>query len=145
MRLDRDRTTVLLIVGSFLAIALLTSIPATADEAQSGTVENLVYVLTHRFQDRETGTTTTLVPVGATVTWAFLSGSHTVTHGTGPQSAALVTPGFDSEVTAGNSADPPYFQVTFDAPGVYPYFCRVQPDMTGTVIVPDPLEPRSPL
>lgn len=84
MRLDRDRKTVLLAVSSFLAIALLSSLPAAADEAGNGSVDNLVYVLTHKFQDRETETTTTFVALGATVTWAFLGGSHTVTHGTGP-------------------------------------------------------------
>jgi plastocyanin len=64
------------------------------------------------------------VAVGATVTWENIDGDddHTVTSTDGA---------FDSGVFASGSD----FEHTFDAPGTYPYFCVIHPEMEGTVTV----------
>jgi plastocyanin len=64
------------------------------------------------------------VAVGARVTWENVDGDddHTVTATDGT---------FNSGVLAAGSA----FEYTFDAPGTYPYFCAIHPEMEGTVTV----------
>jgi plastocyanin len=64
------------------------------------------------------------VAVGATVTWENIDGDddHTVTSTEGA---------FDSGVLSAGSA----FEHTFDAPGTYPYFCAIHPEMEGTITV----------
>lgn len=64
------------------------------------------------------------VAVGATVTWENIDGDddHTVTADDGA---------FDSGVLAAGSA----FEHTFDAPGTYPYFCAIHPEMEGAITV----------
>ena len=64
------------------------------------------------------------VAVGATVTWENIDGDddHTVTANDGA---------FNSGVMAAGTA----FDHTFEAPGSYPYFCAIHPEMVGTVTV----------
>ncbi len=64
------------------------------------------------------------VAVGATVTWENVDGDddHTVTSSDGV---------FNSGVLSAGSA----FEYTFDAPGSYPYFCAIHPEMEGTITV----------
>jgi plastocyanin len=64
------------------------------------------------------------VAVGATVTWENIDGDddHTVTSNDGA---------FNSGVLPAGSA----FEHTFDAPGAYPYFCAIHPEMEGTITV----------
>jgi plastocyanin len=57
------------------------------------------------------------IAVGDTVSWAGITGLHTVTANNGE---------FDSDRD---------FAFTFQQPGSYPYFCRVHPGMNGTVTV----------
>jgi len=66
------------------------------------------------------------VAVGDTVTWANNdSVPHTAT------SASGVTPAFDTNnIQPGTSAS-----VTFNQAGTFSYFCKIHPNMTGTVIV----------
>jgi plastocyanin len=68
------------------------------------------------------------VSVGDVVRWTFAGDPHSVTSG---------APGapdgrFDSGIT-----DPGgLFQVTFDTPGTFPYFCQIHPEeMHGTIVV----------
>ena len=64
------------------------------------------------------------VAVGATVTWENIDGDddHTVTSTDGA---------FNSGVLPAGSA----FEYSFDAPGAYPYFCAIHPEMEGTITV----------
>ncbi len=64
------------------------------------------------------------VAVGTTVTWENIDGDddHTVTATDGT---------FNSGVLPAGSA----FEHSFDAPGTYPYFCAIHPEMEGTVTV----------
>ena len=63
------------------------------------------------------------VAVGATVTWENIDGDddHTVTSTDGA---------FNSGVLPAGSA----FEHAFAAPGTYPYFCAIHPEMQGTIV-----------
>ena len=64
------------------------------------------------------------VAVGATVTWENIDGDdeHTVTSSDGAFNSGVFAPGTD-------------FEHTFDAPGTFPYFCAIHPEMEGTITV----------
>ena len=64
------------------------------------------------------------VAVGATVTWENIDGDddHTVTADDGT---------FNSGVMPAGTA----FDHTFEAPGTFPYFCAIHPEMVGTITV----------
>ncbi len=63
------------------------------------------------------------VPVGTTVRWTNADGTlHTVTSSTG----AFASEGLDQGGV---------FSHTFSAPGSFPYYCKLHPSMTGTIIV----------
>jgi plastocyanin len=64
------------------------------------------------------------VAVGATVTWENIDGDddHTVTSTDGAFNSGVFAPGSD-------------FEHTFDAPGTFPYFCAIHPEMEGTITV----------
>ncbi len=64
------------------------------------------------------------VAVGAVVTWENIDGDddHTVTADDGA---------FNSGVMPVGTA----FEHSFDAPGTYPYFCAIHPEMVGTITV----------
>ena len=64
------------------------------------------------------------VAVGASVTWENIDGDddHTVTADDGA---------FNSGVMPVGSA----FEHTFEAPGIFPYFCAIHPEMVGTITV----------
>jgi plastocyanin len=64
------------------------------------------------------------VAVGATVTWENIDGDddHTVTSSDGVFNSGVLSAGSD-------------FEYSFDAPGTYPYFCAIHPEMEGTITV----------
>jgi plastocyanin len=63
------------------------------------------------------------VPVGTTVTWTSRDDEpHTVTS----TENVFTSPGLDADET---------FTYTFSTPGTYAYFCKLHPNMTGTIIV----------
>jgi len=68
------------------------------------------------------------VLVGDTVSWINNdSAAHTVTSGTFPDASGL----FDSGIfMAGDT-----FDFTFDAPGIFPYYCVIHPWMAGEIVV----------
>ena len=75
---------------------------------------------------------TAKIQVGQAILWRWISGSHTVTNGTGssdPQVGSL----FDTPSTS----LAPQFQFTFNSPGTVPFFCRPHElsDMKGVVVV----------
>ncbi len=66
---------------------------------------------------------TLTVPVGTTVTWTNTDGTiHTVTSAT----KVFTSDGLDQ----GGA-----FSYTFKTPGSYTYFCKLHPQMTGTIVV----------
>ncbi len=79
------------------------------------------------FVDAESGGNTTVIKAGQSVTWAWASGSHSITSG----ACCTADGAWDSGVMSPGS-----FTRTFPFPGSYPYFCSVHGSMmTGTVIV----------
>ena len=95
-----------------------------------------VNVISFRFDaDGNAGTQvdTVKIAVGESVKWQIVSGSHTVTSGTGtgdPQAGALFDQGVNSVQTS--------FTFVFDNAGLFPYFCRPHVDgfnMKGFVLV----------
>jgi len=68
------------------------------------------------------------IKAGTTVTWTNRDAAiHTVTQGISPHPGGV----FDSGVLTRDQS----WSYTFTAPGNYPYFCLVHPDMTATVMV----------
>ena len=70
--------------------------------------------------------------VGQAIQWHWISGSHTITNGTGsldPQAGSL----FDTPSTS----LAPDFQFTFNSTGTFPFFCRTHEgfNMKGVVVV----------
>ncbi len=65
------------------------------------------------------------IAVGASVTW--------VNHDDVPHTATSkdVTPGFDSKALDTDDS----YSFKFTTPGVYHYYCKVHPHMTGTITV----------
>ncbi|HVM02258.1 MAG TPA: plastocyanin/azurin family copper-binding protein [Acidimicrobiales bacterium] len=80
---------------------------------------------------------TLTVDAGATVTWRQEdAGAHTVTSGTVEQGGAGVTAMPDDKFDSGEIATGDTFELTFDEPGTYPYFCEIHPaTMRGEVRV----------
>jgi plastocyanin len=70
------------------------------------------------------------VTPGTTITW--------INHDIAPHT---VTSGITGDDNVGETFDSPElqpgqdFNYTFNEPGIYPYFCRFHPNMTGRVIV----------
>lgn len=97
-----------------------------------------VLLLAGTFKDEKDGGTVTRIKAGSSVTWTWAVGTHSVT--SGAVSHALLPPAFDSGLQD-TAFDPitkepiTKFTVTFDKPGVYPYFCKPHTLMRGTVIV----------
>ncbi|MGQ0431638.1 MAG: cupredoxin domain-containing protein [Microthrixaceae bacterium] len=77
------------------------------------------------------------VEAGTAVTWEQTdAGAHTVTSGTVAQGAAGVTEEPDGTFDSGEIAQGDTFELTFDEPGTYPYFCAIHPaTMRGEVVV----------
>ena len=64
------------------------------------------------------------------------AGAHTVTSGTVEQGGAGVTAMPDDKFDSGEIATGDTFELTFDEPGTYPYFCEIHPaTMRGEVRV----------
>jgi plastocyanin len=115
--------TALLVAGALSALA-----------AASGAAVITVNVRNYSFTPA-----TVNIMVGDTIHWTDTQGSHTITNGTGssdPNAGSL----FDQTTNNGQS-----FNYTFNAPGVFPYFCRFHEslNMNGTVNVQavTPVEP----
>ncbi len=84
--------------------------------------ESLVFMQSNAFQPEELS-----ISAGTTVTWTNEDlDEHTVTAGTRESPSGL----FDETVPPGG-----VFSFTFEEPGTYEYFCRIQTGMDGTVIV----------
>lgn len=82
------------------------------------------------------------ITVGETVTWSNLDAdvTHTVTSGRpGDKGIPGVDEGRpdkpDGMFDASLDGDGSSFEFVFESPGMYPYFCRVHPVMTGTIVV----------
>ena len=87
------------------------------------------------FMDQMSGNSTTTISAGGTVTWTWVSGTHSTTSGTcsgGIYGGGCTSDGiWDSGINSGGS-----FTHTFPSAGTFPYFCRVHGAMMqGTVIV----------
>lgn len=100
------------------------------------TADVTVGVISFRFDaDNNAGTQidTAKISVGESVKWQLVSGSHTVTSGTGtsdPQAGALFDQGINSIQTS--------YTHQFNDAGLFPYFCRPHVDgfnMKGYVLV----------
>jgi plastocyanin len=85
---------------------------------------------------------TVTISRGATVTWQWMSGLHTVTSGAGDVadgkfcSLASGTPSPDSCESTSYAQMGGSYSHTFDTEGTYPYFCEVHgATMSGTVVV----------
>jgi plastocyanin len=79
------------------------------------------------FVDSESGSNTTTIRAGQSVTWAWAGGSHSITSGACCTASGM----WDSGVMSPGS-----FTRTFPSAGTYRYFCSVQKSMmTGTVVV----------
>lgn len=84
------------------------------------------------FMDQASGNSTTTIKAGGTVTWMWVSGTHSTTSGTCPPTGECTPDGnWDSGIGTGTT-----FQKTFPSPGTFLYFCRVHEGMmTGKVVV----------
>jgi plastocyanin len=84
------------------------------------------------FMDQASGNSTTTIKAGGTVTWMWVSGTHSTTSGTCPPTGECTPDGnWDSGIGTGTT-----FQKTFSSPGTFLYFCRVHEGMmTGKVVV----------
>jgi len=142
----------------FRTLALLALLPALPAYAQHSMQMNMDYVPSHgslesRYGpavtaladtvtvsgltfdsdgDPKTQVDSTFIEPGGTITWNWVSGSHTITSGTGsadPQAGALFNAPSNTSVRV--------FSVTFPNPGVYPYFCVFHEgfDMKGYIVV----------
>lgn len=115
---------------------VLVATPALAVVSQPA--DRGVLLLAGTFKDEKDEGTLTRVKAGSSVTWTWLVGTHTVT--AGAASSPLLPPAFES-----GTRDPTFdpltkepttkFTVTFDAPGLYPYYCKLHTFMRGTVVV----------
>lgn len=113
---------------------------ADVDTAVDAEVGAEVTVRNFEFSDEDTGTSVTHVEAGDTVRWTWRGGAHSVTHGVrGPGSEPVGPSAFDSDVrsTSYDEDGTPTttFEVTFDEPGAYEYFCKPHPQMEGLVLV----------
>ena len=123
---------------SLLLVALLT-IPACANEVAPGTVEMI--------GGRRFDPSTITIKAGESVTWVNVTDeSHTVTafdDRIPDEADYFASGGFESqeaateELTPGLLQEGDEFEVTFDAPGTYEYFCipHEADGMRGSVVV----------
>ena len=82
------------------------------------------------FADAASGTSTTMIHVGETVQWTWVSGTHSTTSGSCP--LGCVANGLWNSGVTSNTI----FQHTFPTAGTFTYFCLVHGTMMqGTVIV----------
>jgi plastocyanin len=106
---------------------------AAAEPATSQTSPKLAAAATTVRIDNFAFTPKTLtVPVGATVTWVNHDDvPHTATAKAAAGGGDAQQPAFDSNTIDSDER----FSFTFTAAGTYPYYCKVHPHMTGTIIV----------
>ena len=82
------------------------------------------------FVDQTSGSNQTTITAGATVTWTWVSGTHSVTSG-GCVFGCQPDGQFDSGIGTGMT-----FSHTFNQAGTFPYYCQVHGAMMqGTVVV----------
>lgn len=155
----KGRIVRLTVVGALAALCMVAARPAgavhlfplfpgdptgdcgTGLEADPGTSDGNVQLLGFRFVDTETGTSTTNVAAGQSVTWTWEAFCHSVTFdgfGTfgGDVDSPVFNLDFEDELVKPDS-DNRTFTLTFDQPGTYSYVC-VHHDsvgMTGTIEV----------
>ncbi len=105
----------ILIGGALLAVGALVAGPAAPGAAGS---TPQVAIENFRFTP-----STLTVPTGTTVTWVNHDAEiHTVTSPAG----AFASPALETDEK---------FSFTFNAPGIYAYFCALHPHMKSTVVV----------
>ncbi|MFY9549730.1 MAG: hypothetical protein WAU32_01150, partial [Thermoanaerobaculia bacterium] len=83
------------------------------------------------FLDQVSGTSTSTITAGTTISWVWVSGFHSVDSGPCPPCTG------DSLFTSGSPTGPPHtYTHTFSTAGTFPYFCNVHlTAMTGSVVV----------
>lgn len=112
---------------SLLSLALLFPIPV----APAAGSTHLVAVVDFGFEDAETGTVVTQAAVGDTVKWVWAGAApHTVTAGVHAALNGATGSPFASAVQETGE-----FQVTFNAPGRFVYYCALHLSMRGVVVV----------
>jgi plastocyanin len=94
------------------------------------------------------------VPLPVSLTNGSSTTTRTTTNATGAATDVLTAPGSQSmsqpiqAPMPGQQLPPPFppvssFTVTFEDPGVYPYFCAIHPWMTGQVVVREQATPQT--
>lgn len=111
-----------------LAFATFLVLPSSA-----GAPAAVIDVINFAFEDDD-GDGITSVPVGATVQWRFVQGTHSSTEGTDTPLDAVLGSEWDSGVLAAGSP-PPTFEHTFTDAGAFAYYCSVHPAMRGVIVV----------
>lgn len=102
-------------------IATTADAPVNGEEAAGPAAENTVTISRSRFDNTELR-----VPAGTTVTFVNTDGfDHTVTS----------RDGSPIEFDSGRLGQDESFEMTFDEPGEFPYFCQIHPTMRAVVIV----------
>lgn len=82
------------------------------------------------FVDQKSGTSTTTIRAGGTVSWTWVSGFHSATSGSCPGGACSPDGRWDSGVRSGGS-----FSHTFSQAGSFPYYCTVHGAMMQGIVV----------
>ena len=127
-----------LIIG-ILAVAALGLLLQAGSKASAGVPENTVVVGDIWFcnDSFQGGVCDTEIDAGDTVIWDFSTAGlpHTTTECGASCDDPTDTPLWDSGVLNSGSKDP-FFERTFDDPGIYLYFCEVHPSIQrGRIIV----------
>lgn len=121
-----------------LVILAMLPLAAAGFPAQPG--DRTVTVTEVKYVDEKDKGAQTYVKAGATVTWVWRLGVHSVTYGVAGTDRVPGGVIFDSGNRA-TSFDPvtgeptTKFSHTFNVPGVYPYYCIMHPLMRGQVVV----------
>lgn len=110
------------------ALVVLISVAACGDDnepdsngAASASSEVTMRLIAFRPESLEAKT-------GTAITWTQEdAGAHTVTSGAVEQGGSDVTTKPDGRFDSGQLATGRTFRFTFDAPGIYPYFCAIHP------------------
>jgi plastocyanin len=84
-----------------------------------------------RFVDEVSGTSTSTIPVGTTIHWVWVDGSHSTTSGPCPGNCAP-----DGLWDSGTASAPMTFDRVFSQAGTFHYFCTVHgSSMQGDIVV----------
>ncbi len=139
---ERIQTRNVLVVAVSVALVVAGSAWVAAQPAGAATEQieaGSNYFCAASFQN---GVCTTTITAGDTVTWNMVLGIHTVTECDSTYTTCPVAGGFDSGILEPGET----FSETFDAAGVYPYYCAIHPsEMRGVIsVVPAATETPAP-